>query len=228
MSAVTVLSEGPVFHFDPVRMSALAIANRDSFASQDPFPHVVIDSFLPEYVLDQVLAELPAVPRGDGNDMSPTTATERGKTAHPEATFFGPQTTHLLYQLNSGDFLDFLEQLTGIKDLISDMRLDGGGYHLTRRGGRLAIHTDFSHHRRWKIRRRLNLILYLNKDWKDEYGGHLELWDAAVTECKRRILQSVCNLRDRCRLSPRSTRTSDLPAGSRSSKPCPLLLRQPG
>ena len=167
LSPQPVLEEISAFHFDPARLSALAIANRDSFATQDPFPHVVLDSFLPDYVLDRVLAELPAVPRGDNNEMSPTLASERAKTAHPQASFFGPHTTHLLYQLNAADFLDFLEQLTGIEGLISDGRLDGGGYHLTRRGGRLAIHIDFSHHRHCKIRRRLNLILYLNKDWKE-------------------------------------------------------------
>jgi hypothetical protein len=176
------------FHFDPDRLAALADANRNVFSSGEPFPHLVVDSLFPDYVLDDVLDELPAVPRGDDNDMSPTRAAERGKTAHQQATFFGPKTTQLLYQLNAADFLDFLEKLTGIKGLISDLRLDGGGYHLTRRGGRLAIHTDFSHHRRWQLRRRLNLILYLNKNWKEEYGGHLELWDKDITSCKKRIL----------------------------------------
>jgi hypothetical protein len=189
MTLVEILSsEAPAFHFEPARLAALADANRTAFASNEPYPHVVIDSFLPEHVLDAVLDELPPVPRGDSNDMVPTKATERGKTAHPQASFFGPRATQLLFQLNAGDFLDFLENLTGITGLISDLRLDGGGYHLTRRGGRLGIHTDFSHHRRWKLRRRLNLILYLNKDWKEEYGGHLELWDKELTACRKRIL----------------------------------------
>jgi Rps23 Pro-64 3,4-dihydroxylase Tpa1-like proline 4-hydroxylase len=176
------------FHFDPLHLRALAEPLRDSFAEKDPFNHVVIDSFLPERVLDDVLAELPVVPRGDNNDMSPTGLSERGKTANIEPSFFGPQTTNLLYQLNAGDFLDFLESVTGIKGLISDLRLVGGGYHLTRRGGRLAVHTDFSHHPQWNIRRRLNLILYLNRDWREEYGGHLELWDKELTGCKKRVL----------------------------------------
>jgi hypothetical protein len=167
---------GPAFHFDPRRLAALADANRATFISNDPFRHIVIDSFLPDDVLESVLDEIPPVPPGDSNDMSPTTAAERGKTAHPHASFFGPRTTQLLYQLNAGEFLDFLEDLTGITGLISDLRLDGGGYHLTLRGGRLAIHTDFSHHRRWKLRRRLNLILYL------------ELWDKELISCKKRIL----------------------------------------
>jgi len=176
------------FHFDPEKLSALAEANKVKFQTNSPFPHVVIDDLLPEYVLDQVLAELPPIPRGDSNETSPTKASERYKTAHPEPDFFGLHTTHLLYQLNAAAFLDFLEKLTGINGLVSDLRLDGGGYHLTLRGGRLGVHSDFSHHRRSKMRRRLNLILYLNKDWKEEYGGHLDLWDKDLTECKVKVL----------------------------------------
>lgn len=185
---MNVVQRPQSFHFDPDKLAQLADANKMKFQTGEPFPYVVIDDFLPPHVLDQVIAELPAVPRGDDNETSKTRAAERYKTANSEPDFFGPTTTHLLYQLNAAPFLDFLEDLTGLKGLVSDLRLDGGGYHLTRRGGRLAVHTDFSHHRRSKMRRKLNLILYLNKDWKEEFGGHLELWDKDLTKCYQRVL----------------------------------------
>jgi Rps23 Pro-64 3,4-dihydroxylase Tpa1-like proline 4-hydroxylase len=188
MNTIGPIAAANLFHFNADDLAILAQANKAAFASNQPFPHIVIDDFLPAYVLDQVLAELPPVPLGDDNETGKTRASERYKTARPEPEFFGPITTHLLYQLNAGPFLDFLESLTGISGLISDLRLDGGGYHLTRRGGRLGIHTDFSHHRKSKMRRKLNMILYLNKDWKDEYGGHLELWDKDLTKCYERVL----------------------------------------
>ena len=51
----------------------------------------------------------------------------------------------------------------------------------------LKIHSDFYLHQYLKIDRRLNLLLYLNDDWKDEYGGHLELWDKTMTICDKKI-----------------------------------------
>jgi hypothetical protein len=31
-------------------------------------------------------------------------------------------------------------------------------------------------------------LIYLNRDWREEYGGHLELWNAAMTQCDVRVL----------------------------------------
>ena len=70
-----------------------------------------------------------------------------------------------------------LEELTGIKNLIADKTLYGGGLHQVERGGKLDIHADFNIHKKFKWHRRVNLILYLNKNWKPEYNGYLELWD---------------------------------------------------
>jgi hypothetical protein len=52
----------------------------------------------------------------------------------------------------------------------------------------LKIHSDFNEHPRLKLDRRLNLLLYLNREWQEEWGGHLELWDRDMTECRRKIL----------------------------------------
>ena len=56
------------------------------------------------------------------------------------------------------------------------------------RGGRLGIHADFNRHPRFDLDRRLNLLVYLNKDWREEYGGHLELWNRGMTHCEVKIL----------------------------------------
>jgi 2OG-Fe(II) oxygenase superfamily len=65
--------------------------------------------------------------------------------------------------------------------------LDGGGLHMVGTGGRLNVHVDFSHHPRTKLNRRLNLLLYLNRDWKLEYHGELEFWDKDLTKALSRI-----------------------------------------
>jgi Rps23 Pro-64 3,4-dihydroxylase Tpa1-like proline 4-hydroxylase len=79
------------------------------------------------------------------------------------------------------DFLDViaeaiptLEESFGIPGL--SMETVGGGYHLIPPGGYLAVHTDFSRSPKTRLYRRLNLIVYLNRDWQDK-GGRLQLWD---------------------------------------------------
>jgi Rps23 Pro-64 3,4-dihydroxylase Tpa1-like proline 4-hydroxylase len=96
-------------------------------------------------------------------------------------------TRNLLAELNGRAFLGFLEEMTGIDGLIADPYLSGGGLHLTRRGGHLGVHADFNIHGKMKVERRLNLLLYLNDGWLDEYGGKLELWDREMTRCEKRI-----------------------------------------
>lgn len=85
-------------------------------------------------------------------------------------------------------FLKFLEELTGITNLISDPSFRGGGLHNIYRGGKLGIHADFNKHERYGLDRRLNLLLYLNKEWREEYGGHIELWNREMKQCVRSYL----------------------------------------
>jgi Rps23 Pro-64 3,4-dihydroxylase Tpa1-like proline 4-hydroxylase len=88
-----------------------------------------------------------------------------------------PIISALIDYLNSPVVLKYLEELTGIKNLIGDELLMGGGLHKTTSGGKLAIHKDYNVHPVKKIYRRLNLLIYLNKEWKTEWEGYLQLWD---------------------------------------------------
>jgi len=87
----------------------------------------------------------------------------------------------LLNQFNSSVFVDFLESLTGIEGLIPDPHYFGGGLHQIEPGGYLTVHADFNRHPRLQLDRRLNALLYLNQEWKEEWGGYLELWDATMS-----------------------------------------------
>jgi Rps23 Pro-64 3,4-dihydroxylase Tpa1-like proline 4-hydroxylase len=73
------------------------------------------------------------------------------------------------------EFLLWLEELTGIKGLVPDPYLKGGGVHRIGRGGFLKMHTDFNFHNELRLYRRLNLLLYLNEHWCTEWGGDLVL-----------------------------------------------------
>lgn len=100
----------------------------------------------------------------------------------------GDATRMLLYSFNSSTFITFLEILTGIDGIIPDPHFEGGGLHQIERGGYLKMHVDFNRHNKMRLDRRLNLLIYLNKDWQEEYGGHLELWDRNMTQCVKKVL----------------------------------------
>lgn len=79
--------------------------------------------------------------------------------------------------LQSDEFLEKIKQITCIKNLEIDPHLHGAGYAMYPNDGKLDIHLDYSIHPITGKERRCNLIVYLNKEWKSEYGGGLELWD---------------------------------------------------
>jgi len=87
----------------------------------------------------------------------------------------------------SQPFIKYLEELTGEQDLKADPYLEGGGIHSIAPGGFLKIHTDYNWHERLSMYRRLNLLVYLNREWQENWGGALELWDSDVTRCVKMI-----------------------------------------
>ena len=158
---------------------------RASYLSAKPFPHIVFDNFLDPALLEMILAEFPKP--GQIQWQRFDNAQEVKLASAAEATF-GPVTRLLLYHLNSITFLEFLSDVTAIPNLIPDASFEGGGLHQIVRGGKLGVHADFNKHRAYQLDRRLNLLLYLNKDWREEYGGHLELWDRAMSRCENKVL----------------------------------------
>lgn len=160
-----------LFSYD--RLGEIAATRPQAYAAAQPYPHIVLDGLFDDWILDRILAEFP-------------TPHDRNWTKHDFAEEIKLQskserdiplfTRHFLYALNSASFLRFLEKLTGIENLIGDPHFEGGGLHQIVSGGKLAIHADFNKHTSLGLDRRLNMLIYLNKGWKDEYGGHFELW----------------------------------------------------
>ena len=167
------------------RMAEIEPSLRSRYASARPYPHVVIDDFFDPSLVEQVLAEFPA----PGEIRWQRFDNEREiKLAAGRESTFGPATRLLLYHLNSIKFLEFLSEVTGIQNLLCDPCIDGGGLHQIVPGGKLGVHADFNKHPRYGLDRRINLLLYLNKDRREEYGGHLELWDRDMTRCEAKVL----------------------------------------
>ena len=123
------------------------IAKREAATYQEaePFPHIVLDDLFGRAIVKMVAQE---VSQMEMDALYKSDAKYEVKLSTDDAALFGPWTLKLLYSLNSGAFLAFLERLTGINGLIADPHLRGGGVHIIRRGGKLGIHADFNHHKR--------------------------------------------------------------------------------
>lgn len=170
------------YFFDADRLSEQADKLGDAFQSATPFPHMMIDDFLPADVLEPVLAEFP---EADDDTWERFAKATEVKLALADVTKMGPVTRHLLAEFNGPVFMDFLRRVTGIDGLIADHTYSGGGLHQIRPGGFLRVHSDFNRNPDLRLDRRLNALLYLNKDWSDDYGGHLELWDTDMSSAVR-------------------------------------------
>jgi Rps23 Pro-64 3,4-dihydroxylase Tpa1-like proline 4-hydroxylase len=163
---------------------------RDRYDSARPFPHVLIDNFLPQSLLERCLRDFP-----ESNQAGETynRDQERFKRSYtPEV--LPTQTRQLFYTFNSLPFIKIIENISGIEGLIPDPYFLGGGFHEITEGGHLSMHADFNHHIRMDLERRINVLIYLNKDWTDDYGGQLELWDDGMNS----RIQSYVPLFNRC------------------------------
>jgi hypothetical protein len=160
------------------------------YQAADPFPHIVIDNFLPAPVLDRLLADWPVKEAA----VAFNRGQERLKLQYNPEELASPFARSLFYAFNAAPFLKFVEAVTGIAGLLPDPDYNGGGYHETKAGGHLSVHADFNLIKSMRLLRRVNVIVYLNKDWEAAYGGNLELWSK---DMKTRV-KSVEPVFNRC------------------------------
>lgn len=174
----------PVYPMDPDELTletrdARAIAERfaSRYQAAEPYNYICIDNFLPPAILEHVRRDLERLP---APERSFERAQERLKTSYvPER--LPRYTRQLFYAFNSRPFLQFLETMTGIHGLIPDPYFNGAGIHRIETGGHLDIHADFDLHKQMNAERRLNVLIYLNPEWREEWGGAFEIWDKGMT-----------------------------------------------
>ena len=158
---------------------------RERYVSAQPFPHIVLDGLFEDATLEALLAEFP---RPEEIEWAAFDNPTEKKLGYRYTSPLKRNLRDFLYEMNSPPVLRFLEELTGIEGLIPDPYFGGAGPHQILPGGFLKIHADFNWHPLLKLDRRLNLLVYLNQDWEEEYGGHLELWDREMARCGQKIL----------------------------------------
>jgi Rps23 Pro-64 3,4-dihydroxylase Tpa1-like proline 4-hydroxylase len=154
-----------------------------------PFPYIVIDNFLPNFFLEKCTEEILKHDIWHYDTIEWTEEFQQNKFYYPsvntdmqEFKTKLPNTTLIMDYLNSDDFLKFLTNLTGYRKVYRDPVLMGGGIHKIKKGGKLSVHIDYNEHPENKNKRVLNLLIYLNKNWKSEWNGNLEFWSKDRTQ----------------------------------------------
>lgn len=162
------------------------------YAFAEPYPHIVIDNFLPTEMAEQLLAHFPE----DAKAHDKTYQKGYGGTHKRQILPYDCDAymRDAFAFFNSAAMLQFLEGVTNIRGLLPDPYFSGGGLHETSNGGLLGIHADFRVNESLQTLRRVNMLIYLNKDWQDAYGGKLELWDREMTA----VVKSVAPVFNRC------------------------------
>jgi hypothetical protein len=166
---------------DRIRLPGRIEDLQTAYAASKPFSHVVIDNMFSEQVLDLLLAEMQGMGRDQWSNIEqdPRERTLRMRSAAD----LGDAGGQLLSIVHSAAFLCFLSEITGIWQLLPDPYLQGAGYARMRRGDYFNVHSDRNVAYDTGLTRRLAMIIFLNKAWKPEYNGQLELWNSDATRC---------------------------------------------
>lgn len=161
----------------------------DEFNAQKPFKYIVIDNFLRADQAETIARSYPTIGDGwqNGNGLH-----TKGKWGNPDVDKTPAGTFYR--EINSPEFREYLGRLTKISELLEDPALQGAGLHQIREGGFLNVHIDFNRLEGSNLDRRLNLIVYMNPGWREEWGGCLELWDMQ----EKRMLGNVVPILNRC------------------------------
>ena len=173
------------FFFDSARLPHPVGRYQAEFAAAHPFHHVVIDDFLPAQAAEDLHRDFIETPR------------ERFELFHKEGyadkyvlkdvAKMSPYSRLFFGEMNAAPMVQFLETMSGIPALIPDPYYTGGGFQEIQPGGTLEVHADFNWNGELQLYRRVNALIYLNKDWKPEYNGDLQLWNADARSCEKRV-----------------------------------------
>lgn len=178
-------TNGSPFSFSTTENATKGKELAEKYASALPFPFIEIDDFLPPETLEYCIDNFPSYATEGVQTFS--RSQERRKFSY-QPDSLEPGVKSLFYAFNSRPFIQVIENITGIDGLIPDAYFSGAGFHEIKQGGHLSIHADFNHHIQSNLERRVNVLIYLNRNWKGSYGGQLEFWGDGMKSCVETIL----------------------------------------
>lgn len=170
------MNKNTILNFlDSKKYVNLAKKKNNLYKKNKPYPHIVIDNFLPIKIANLLAKDFPKI-----ENVNKSWRIHKNKNVVryfvEDSSMFRKNLKVFSMMLNSRNFLLFLETLTGINSIIPDPFFMGGGAMMTGRGGFLNVHADFNYHHKLQTWRRINALFYLTPNWKKNWKGNLELW----------------------------------------------------
>jgi len=166
------------FELDQLEAKQTGELLAQDYALARPFPHAVIDDFLPVEMAEALLAHFPQDSKAHDKVYEKGYGGTHKRQISPYDCDAYLRAAFSFF--NSAPMLRFIEGLTGMQGLLPDPYFAGGGLHEISAGGLLGIHADFQVNEGLQLYRRVNALIYLNHHWQDAYGGMLELWDQGM------------------------------------------------
>jgi len=153
------------------------------FDNAQPYRHLVMDAFLKNNFADLLHDNFPPAEALQKHYAG----LNENKSEGANFGDFHASFSQLRQMMMSREFGQWMSAVTGIEEVfITDDNL-GCGLHEGKNGSFLDVHIDFNIHPEKNVHRRLNMLIYMNKDWKDTYGGDLEIWNADMSKCEKKV-----------------------------------------
>jgi dTDP-glucose 4,6-dehydratase len=154
---------------------------KNKFSGAEPFDHIIIPNFLKDEYAELLFKEFPEDVES-GKWYKYNNPLEK-KYARDDIKNFPIHLKEFFYLLSTNEITETFSNLSSIPFLECDPYLHGAGLHVHPTGGTLHMHLDYEKHPFIDKERRLNVILYMSKDWKEEWNGETQLWDKNMEQC---------------------------------------------
>ena len=164
---------------------------KELFFSSKPFPNIELNNLWDNKLLEECFKEIEKLEHWDGEKNFFAAKKRLYSTKHK---YFPDNVKKVFNELCSQKFINWLESFTNEKRLVADINFTAGGISSVGNGGFLKIHADPNWNPQVKLFMRIIIIVYLNSDWKDEWGGHLEFWNEDMTACEKKIKPVINNM----------------------------------
>jgi Rps23 Pro-64 3,4-dihydroxylase Tpa1-like proline 4-hydroxylase len=152
---------------------------KKQFKEAKPFEHIVINNFLEDTYAETLYKLFPQ----DYSMWHKYDNPLEVKSTFDNIELLPEELKNYFYYLSSNEIINVISEITDIKMLEYDEYLHGAGLHSHTKYGRLNIHLDYEKHPFSGKERKINIILFISKNWNPEWNGANELWNKDVTKC---------------------------------------------
>lgn len=163
---------------------------QQEYRNHPGYSKLEVKDFLPLDVVQAMAKELEAIPLEDCKKF-----TRKGSCMYEYNKIDNtPVQDEVIHALHSATFLKWLQEVTDTVDLIPDPHLVGAGYSKAYTGDSLKVHTDFNWNDQLRLHRRLSVVIYLNEDWDETWGGNLDFYDTDRKKVISRVVPGAGNM----------------------------------